>query len=66
MPMIRPMARLQKKTKRKLHVASKRLRNPSLWPPFLYSLAVSKRTMAMASFRMDSPKMIVYSFGSTL
>jgi hypothetical protein len=49
-------------------MASKRLTIPRLpaAPPSLYLWAVSKRTMAIASLRIDSPKMIVYSFGSTL
>jgi hypothetical protein len=62
------MMRLVKKTSKKMPMASNRLimfRLPET-PPSRYLWAVSNKTMAMASLRMDSPKMTVYSFGSTL
>ena len=61
-----PISKLPKKTPKKIPMASNRLRMLSLDDVLLYFWAVSNRTMAMASFRMDSPKMMVYSFGSTL
>ena len=62
-----PISRLPKNTSTKMPMPSRKLRNPiSVSSPFLYLCAVSKMTMAMASFRIDSPKMMVYSLGSTL
>ena len=66
MPTMTPMTRLPKKTPKKMPKASKRLRIPSVSAASLYFCAVSKSTMATASFKMDSPKMSVYSLGSTL
>ena len=68
-----PMNRLEKKISKKIPTASKKLRidkggaGTSVSTAFgTYFWAVSKSTMAMASFNIDSPKMTVYSFGSTL
>ena len=66
MPTMTPMKRLPKKTPKKMPTASNRLKIPSVSAPSLYFWAVSNKTMAMASFRMDSPKIRVYNFGSTL
>ena len=66
MPTITPMNRLPKKTPKKIPKASKRLMMPKDSAPSLYFCAVSNKTIATASFRMDSPKIRVYSFGSTL
>ena len=66
-PTITPIIKLVKKTNKKIPMASKRLmtfRFPDA--PSLYLWAVSNSTIAMASLRMDSPKMTVYNFGSTL
>lgn len=67
-PTITPIIKLPKKTSKKIPIASKSLMIFRLLPdaPSLYRWAVSKRTIAMASFSIDSPKMTVYSFGSTL
>lgn len=66
-PTITPIIRLVKKTNKKIPMASNRLITFKLpVAPSRYLWAVSNRTMAMASLRMDSPKMMVYSFGSTL
>lgn len=66
-PMMSPMNMLPKNTIRKIPMLSKKLNGVNL-PTllFLYFCAVSKSTMAMASLRMLSPKMMVYSLGSTL
>jgi hypothetical protein len=67
MPTTTPMTKLVKKTSKKMPMASNRLmmfKFPAA--PSRYLWAVSNRTMAMASLRIDSPKMTVYSFGSTL
>jgi hypothetical protein len=64
--MTRPMTRLPKNTKRKLQVASKTLRNPSLWPLFLYSLAVSKRTIVTGSVAERVAPTIMASIKSIL
>lgn len=66
-PTTTPIIKLVKKTSKNIPIASNKLmmlRFPAA--PSLYLWAVSKRTIAMASFRMDSPKMMVYNFGSTL
>jgi hypothetical protein len=65
-PTMTPMNRLPKKTPKKMPKASNKLTMPSVSALSLYLWAVSNRTMATASLRMDSPNMIVYSFGSTL
>lgn len=65
-PTMTPMNRLPKKTPKKMPKASNRLTMPNDSAPSLYFCAVSNKTMATASFRIDSPKMRVYSFGSTL
>lgn len=66
MPTRIPINRLPKNTPKNMPMASKRLRRLNAIARSLYFWAVSKRTIAIASFRMDSPKMTVYSFGSTL
>ena len=70
MPTATPINKLPKKTSKKMPIASNRLKTlnePALLPPAVtYFCAVSNSTMAMASLRIDSPKMTVYSFGSTL
>lgn len=69
MPTMIPIMRLPKKTRKNMPMASKKLamvREPPLLPSGLYLCAVSKMTIAIASFRIDSPKMTVYSLGSTL
>lgn len=55
------MAKLPKKTPKKIPMASNRLKmlNASAAPPALYFCAVSNNTMAMASLSIDSPKMTV-------
>jgi len=67
-PITTPIAKLPKKTNKKTPIDSNKLRIVSLpaAAPGLYFCAVSNSTIAIASFRIDSPKMIVYSFGSTL
>ena len=68
-PTTTPIIRLPKKIRKKMPTASNRLTmvaDPPLGPSGLYLCAVSKMTIAIASLRMDSPNMIVYSFGSTL
>ena len=68
-PTATPRTKLPKKIKKKYPMASKKPateRAPCLTPPGLYRCAVSKMTIAIASLRIDSPKMTVYSFGSTL
>lgn len=60
MPTITPITKLVKKTSKKIPMASKRLmmfKFPAA--PSLYLCAVSNNTIAMASLRMDSPKIIV-------
>lgn len=65
MPTQRPIKRLPKKTRRKVQKLSMSFKGvrPELFSEFsadcLYLWAVSKRTIAIASFRMDSPKMTV-------
>ena len=67
-PTARPMTKEPKKTSKKTPILSKKLNgvNVPAFAPVLYFCAVSKSTMAIASFRMLSPKMTVYNFGSTL
>jgi hypothetical protein len=67
-PTAAPMKRLPKKSLKKIQIPHNRLKTPSVVaPPALEAFcADSKMTMAMASLRIDSPKMMVYSFGSTL
>lgn len=68
-PTTTPMRRLPKNIRKKRPIASNRLTmesEPPLGPSGRYCWAVSNMTIAMASLRIDSPKMIVYSFGSTL
>lgn len=62
-----PTNMLPKKTSKNSPIASKRFRNVKE-PASLsaYFCAVSNKTIAMASLRIDSPKITVYSFGSTL
>lgn len=60
------MNKLPKKTPKKIPMASKRLRILRDMSGLLYFCAVSNKTMAMASFKIDSPNMTVYSLGSTL
>ena len=60
------MNKLPKKTPKKIPMASNRLRILRDISGLLYFCAVSNKTIAMASFRIDSPNMTVYSFGSTL
>jgi hypothetical protein len=67
-PTTTPMMRLPKKTSRKIPIASKsvmKVRFPAALPS-LYRWAVSNSTIAMASLRIDSPNITVYSLGSTL
>lgn len=66
-PTTTPTNILPKKTSKNSPIASKRFRKVKE-PASLsaYFCAVSNRTMAIASLRMDSPKITVYSFGSTL
>jgi hypothetical protein len=60
------MIRLPKNSDKKYQMPWRTLHMP-IPPPLLPALwADSKMTMATASLRMDSPKMMVYSFGSTL
>ena len=69
MPTMIPMMRLPKKTRKKMPMASKKLamvKEPPRLPSGLYLCAVSKMTMAIASFNIDSPNITVYSLGSTL
>ena len=69
MPTMIPIIRLPKKTRKNIPIASKKLvmvKELPLLPSGLYLCAVSKMTMAIASFKIDSPKITVYSFGSTL
>ena len=68
-PTATPNSILPKNIRKKYPIASKKPdteRAPCLIPPGLYRCAVSKMTIAMASFKMDSPKITVYNFGSTL
>jgi hypothetical protein len=68
MPTTTPIIRLPKKTSKKIPMASKSVINvrfPAALPS-LYRCAVSNKTIAMASLRIDSPNMTVYSLGSTL
>ena len=71
-PTMTPIAKLPKNTSRKIPMASKRLkilRVPTSAPGLplgTYFCAVWNSTMAIASFSIDSPKIIVYNFGSTL
>jgi hypothetical protein len=58
-PIITPMNRLPKKTPKKIPKASNKLTMPSDSAPSLYFCAVSNNTIATASLRMDSPKMMV-------
>jgi hypothetical protein len=61
MPTATPMTRLPKKTSKKIPMASKsviKVKFPAA-PPSLYRWAVSNKTIAMASLRMDSPKITV-------
>ena len=66
-PMRRPMIKLPKKTIKNTPIDSKKDRGVS-FPTLgsLYFRAVSKSTIAIASFNIDSPKMTVYNLGSTL
>lgn len=67
-PTTTPITRLPKKTSRKMPMASKSVIKVMWFAalPSLYRWAVSNNTMAMASLRMDSPNITVYSLGSTL
>ena len=60
-PTASPMIRLPKKTSRKMPMLSNRLStvNFPAVAPSRYFCAVSNKTIAMASFKMDSPKMTV-------
>ena len=66
-PMASPIIKLPKNTIKNTPMDSKKDRGVS-FPTLgsLYFRAVSNNTMAIASLRMDSPKMTVYNFGSTL
>ena len=70
MPTATPISKLPKNTIKNIPMASNMVRTlsePTLWPSTsTYFCAVSNSTIAIASFRIDSPKMTVYSFGSTL
>jgi hypothetical protein len=61
-----PMSKLPKNTPKNIPIASNRLRMLKDISGDLYFWAVSKRTIAIASFKMDSPNITVYNFGSTL
>lgn len=60
-PTTMPIAKLPKKTSMKTPMDSNKLKIVSFpaSAPGLYFCAVSNSTMAIASFRIDSPKMIV-------
>ena len=64
-PTATPMMRLPKNTSKNIPIASKKVKTVSEAACFpdstsgTYFWAVSKSTMAMASFRIDSPKMTV-------
>lgn len=67
-PTTTPITRLPKKTSKKTPMASnnvKKVKFPAALPS-LYRWAVSNKTIAIASLRMDSPNITVYSLGSTL
>ena len=66
-PIITPMNKLPKNTIKNMPMLSKKLKGVKVpTEASLYFRAVSKSTIAIASFKMLSPKMTVYSFGSTL
>ena len=67
-PTTSPISKLPKNTNKKTPIASKTLMMFKLpeAAPARYPCAVWNNTIAIASFSMDSPKMTVYSFGSTL
>jgi hypothetical protein len=58
-PTMTPMNKLPKKTPKKMPKASNKLIMPNDSAPSLYFWAVSNKTIATASLRIDSPKMSV-------